>query len=277
MATTLCDEDASGGPSPPPALLAFRISALMDFLEGTLALPSRPTAALRALQKRSVETDALRLEGMYRVAGPRGELDALFAALVTPKIKSKVARLLSYRGKRGFQHELIAIDPDHLSFAAMLEVERMLKEANITKVFDCHCVSGAIKRALRKCEPLLTFHMHDLFVAAAGIAREGNRGRQGEKALREGARQLPPTSRWLLKRSLAHIAAVLAHGEDNRMTPKSIAITLGSNILRDEGSMMPSAVNCELVISEMIRLNVMGESASANVSVHKREHAQESE
>jgi hypothetical protein len=256
-------QGSAGAARAPPALLAFRIAALMDYLEGgerwsKVATKSR---TMKRVLARAEKVDALRLEGMYRVAGPRGELDALYAALVAPKNIFKVACILG----RAPEFKLSSLTEAHAARAAAYEVERMLKAAGCTTAFHSHCVTGAIKRALRKCTPILTFSMHDVFVQSAHAAR--TTGDQGKRALRECALQLPPTSRWLLLRCLAHIDAVLARGDDNRMTPESIAITLGSNILRDEGAMMPNAINCELVTSELMALHlnsdaVLGEATT---------------
>ena len=255
-------------PTPPdpshemPAVVALRIASLFTFLEGKFttvhAQGDDAREAVVALAHKWMVPTAL--EGIYRTAGPRDELDAMYAHLVNDVAESPAA---------AWSHDHAELSDDDAASsrctAELAEVETLLRVAsiNVTSASFVHVVTGAIKRALRSYAPLLTFAAHDAWVAAA---TSGN-----ESALSELKQSLPPTSAWLLSELLAHAKAVLAQEAANRMTSKALAITLFVNVLRVENAMaIPDSASGEAVLTALVSLGSHRHAPPPPITSHRR-------
>ena len=223
-----------------PAVVALRCASLFAFLEARLTMVhAGGIAELESIVSLAHRWRATELEGIYRTAGPRDQLNALYEHLVASESTTEPEHLLEHA----------SLEATARGRAELEEVASLFRASGVdtTSAECCHCASGAVKRALRNHAPLLTLERHEAFIAAS---RSGD-----EDALRALKADLPPTSAWLLDELLAHARAVLAHEETNRMTSQALAITLFVNVLRSADAMaIPDSVSGEAVLSALLAL-----------------------
>ena len=231
-----------------PAVVALRCASLFAFLEARLTMVhAGGIAELESVASLAHRWRATELEGIYRTAGPRDQLDALYEHLVASESTTEPEHLLEHA----------SLEATARGRAELEEIESLFRASGVdtTSAACCHCASGAVKRALRNHAPLLTFERHEAFITASASG--------DEDALRALKADLPPTSAWLLTELLTHVRAVLAHEETNRMTSQALAITLFVNVLRSEDAMaIPDSASCEAVLNALLALADAAEPAS---------------
>ena len=209
---------------------------------------------------RVVEEFGLVEEGIFRKAGPKMEVDLLSTILVDGESAFSVVErdigVPEAAAAAGAAEEEEEENEETASAAAEPFVSSASTplEAQLRNVTTVHSVAGALKRVLRNHHPLLCCELYASWVSGA---RDWEVARDEElpvipPLLRQCAARLPPVHLAVLERLVHCVGAVLDHGE-NRMTMKSVAITLGINILHSGDLMaLPDIPAIENVLNALL-------------------------
>eukprot|EP00005_Dracoamoeba_jomungandri_P008734 CAMPEP_0174273988 /NCGR_PEP_ID=MMETSP0439-20130205/56514_1 /TAXON_ID=0 /ORGANISM="Stereomyxa ramosa, Strain Chinc5" /LENGTH=560 /DNA_ID=CAMNT_0015365515 /DNA_START=140 /DNA_END=1819 /DNA_ORIENTATION=+ len=118
---------------------------------------------------------------------------------------------------------------------------------------DVHTVTGLLKLYLRELpEPLCTFELYDMFIAAAGIPREQHTMRvyQVLKVLE----MLPLANQILIKYLVNFLLLVKEHSNVNKMSSSNIATVFAPNLIRPQGAEIGAMMEYTAVSNNLMEL-----------------------
>ena len=170
----------------------------------------------------------------------------------------KCVELIEKRG--GMEEEGIYRKPGSIAKCSKLVKDIADKKMKVSEMdqldiveWDNKTISSAVRAYLSKqlSEPLMTFTLHEQFIAAAKIPDHENR----VEAIRKLVDRLPPANRQTLGVIVAHLCNIAALSGINKMLASNLGVVFGPTLMRPERESVASIVDIKyqnIVVEVMI-------------------------
>ena len=202
-----------------------------------------------------VEAFGIAEEGIFRKAGPKHEVDALSALLVEGEAAFVVVTMDIGDDAAAAAGDVDAIAEDGARAIPLASASAPPLEQQLRNVTSIHSVAGALKRVLRNHHPLLCCELYAEWVASAqewDMLRDSSDSPAIPVGMQRCIARLPAVHRAVLQRLLLCVGAVIEDAS-NRMSMKSVAITLGINIVHSGDLMaLPDVPAIENVLNALL-------------------------
>ncbi|KAF7492106.1 Oligophrenin-1 [Sarcoptes scabiei] len=211
-----------------------------------------------------IESRGINFKGIYRVVGVTSRVRALMEIYL--QCKSKSLNTLT-------SQSLMPVNQmnaqDYLNFSTSLNENDLLPNFNLddSEEFEIKTITSALKSYLRQLsEPIMTFKLHNDFVAAAKLE---NRAFRIEK-IHQLVHRLPAINFSILKILIEHLNKVSKLHDKNLMTSSNLGVCFGPTLLRTAEESVAAILDIKFVnvIAELLIENY--EKPQANTLIQQR-------
>ncbi|XP_072041118.1 rac GTPase-activating protein 1-like [Amphiura filiformis] len=152
-----------------------------------------------------------------------------FVPSTAPQIPSLVIQCVEEIEARGMREEgLYRLSGSDKQVRELKEKMVMGKDVKLEKITDIHVICGVLKDFLRKIEePIITFHLHEQFMNAAGVSDVSD----SITAMYQAVSELPYPNRDTLAYVILHLQRV-AENKECKMPKTNLAKVFGPTIVR---------------------------------------------